>query len=104
MAGFMGRLESGETLAAAQYFEGPWRSFSRTTIEPGDERDFAAVDAEYSIFVMSGEGVGRVGTQTHAMNPGTAFTVGFGAKLTLAATDGPVEIFVTTLNVALDPG
>jgi hypothetical protein len=99
MAGYVGRIEPGETLDAAEHFKGPWRNFRRITIDAGQERLFDAVDAEYSIFVMSGEGRGKFGGQSYPVNEGAAFTVGYRAALTLVAGDGPVEVFVTTLDV-----
>lgn len=99
MAGYVGRLEAGDVLAAAAFFEGPWRSFSRRTVEPGHTETFDAADAEYAIFVMSGDGRARVGATTQPLTPGSALTVGYRATLAVTAADSPLELFVTTLNV-----
>ncbi len=99
MAGYVGRLEPGQTLQAGDHFKGPWRSFSRTTIEAGQEQTFNASDAEFSIFVMSGHGQSVIGSQAQPVSPGSALTVGYRAQLTLRADDSPVEVFVTIVDI-----
>ena len=99
MAGYVGRLGPGETLDARVHFKGPWRDFRRIGVDAGQEYVFDAVDAEYSIFVMSGRGQGRVGSQSHPLDEGSALTVGYRARLTVVA-DEPLELFVTTLDVS----
>ncbi|VXC43218.1 conserved hypothetical protein [Arthrobacter sp. 9V] len=99
MTGYVGQLESGQTLSAKPYFEGPWREFSRQTIPEGSDHTFDAVDGEYAIFIMSGEGKATVGSTTHAITPGSALTVGYRANVKISALSGDVEVFVTTLNV-----
>ena len=99
MAGYVTRLESGQVLEAAAYFKGPWRSFSRQVVEPRGTVTFHADDAEYAIFVMTGEGEARVGATTQSVDPGAALTVGYRASLVLTAGEHPLELFVTTLNV-----
>ena len=103
MAGYVGRLESGDTLDASSYFTGPWRCFSRKVVDPGQTETFDAARAEYAIFVMSGEGTATVGTTTQRVDPGSALTVGYRASLVITAGGGPLELFVTTLNLDLNP-
>jgi hypothetical protein len=99
MTGYVGELKRGQTLSAEQYFQGPWREFSRETIDTGSEHTFEAKDCEYAIFVMSGFGEATVGSITHPLTPGSALTVGYRAKVTITPSTDPIELFITTLNV-----
>ena len=99
MAGYVGRLESGDTLDASSYFTGPWQCFSRRVVDPGQTETFDAARAEYAIFVISGEGDAAVGTTTQKVDPGSALTVGYRASLVVTAGDEPLELFVTTLDL-----
>jgi quercetin dioxygenase-like cupin family protein len=101
MAGWVGRLEPGQTLDARPHFHGPWRDFRRVIVEASEEIVFEASDCEYAIFVMSGTGEATIGAQARPLTPGSALTVGYRARLQATAGDGPVELFVTTLDVRL---
>ena len=72
---------------------------TRQVVEPRGTATFRADDAEYAIFVMTGEGEARVGATTQSVDPGAALTVGYRASLILSAAGRPLELFVTTLNV-----
>jgi hypothetical protein len=100
MPGYVGRLQPDEHLDPTPYFNGPWHRLERTTLAAGETRTFTAVvDTEYAIFVMSGAGkftAPKPGTFT----PGSVFTIGWHASLTLIAdASATTELFVTTLKV-----
>lgn len=99
MAGYVGRLEPGDTLDATPYFEGPWKSFERRTLEDEQSLQLEGVGAEYSVFVIGGGGDYRVGDVTAAATPGTAITVGYGASVTITAGEPGIDLFITTLNI-----
>ena len=101
MAGWVGRIDEGETLSAAGHFAGPWREFSRRTVQPGETFAFDAADAEYAVIVMSGTGEAEVGARTLAIRPGSSLTIGYRAQVVIRATDEPVEVFITTVDVRL---
>lgn len=98
MPGYVGRLEPGGTLDAGPYFQGPWRSFERTSLNPGEVLTLTATETEHAVFVMSGAGQFIVGEVTGAFTAGSAYTIGWQASLTLEATTA-AEFFVTTLTV-----
>jgi mannose-6-phosphate isomerase-like protein (cupin superfamily) len=91
-------LAVGQTLDAKEYFEGPWRSFSRVLVDAGTETNFDATDCEYSIFVMSGEGTLELGSTQQKLTTGSAVTVGYRATIRVRA-ESDLELFVTTLDV-----
>ncbi len=101
MAGYVGQLEPNEWLDARDYFEGPWRSFHRVTIDTGSQETFTAAEEEYSIFVMSGNGDAVIGSRRESITDGSSLVVGYRASVTIEAPTMPVELFVTTLDVRL---
>lgn len=98
MAGYVGRLEAGEQLDATPYLKGPWRSFERRTIAGDSAEILTASDAEYAVIIMSGAGTFEVASTQRPYTPGSTFTVGYRAALTLEASE-ETEFFITTLNV-----
>ena len=99
MPGYVGKLAPGQTLSARPYLAGSWREFSRIRLEPGEERLFDAGTAEYSVIVISGDGTAEVAGRSQSYDGGASFTVGYRAQLRLTAGEGPVELFVTTLDI-----
>jgi mannose-6-phosphate isomerase-like protein (cupin superfamily) len=102
MAGYVGRLNEGETMGRPDFFKGPWRSFARLTLGAGTSREFVGDKIEQSIFVLSGEGTAHVGSATQPLDVGAALTVGYQASVTIAAGEAPIELFITTLDVPAD--
>lgn len=100
MAGYVGEIALGETLSAKPYFTGAWREFSREQVPPGATREFDAADAEYAVIVVSGSGTAKVGSRSQTFDAGSSFTVGYRSLLVLTTGPGPVELFVTTLDVS----
>ena len=98
MAGFVGKLEVGETLSAAPYLAGPWREFSRASIRADEEYRLEGADAEYAVIVTAGDGLASVGEHQEPFNVGSAFVVGLGSNLRLRAGTSRVELFVTTVD------
>jgi hypothetical protein len=99
MAGWVGRLEVGETIDANAHFNGPWRNFQRLRVGAGERLTFAGTDCEYSIFVTDGGGSATVGNQARPLTTGAALTVGYRASVDVAAGEEGMEMFVTTLDV-----
>lgn len=102
MAGFVTVLQPGQTLAAADYFAGPWREFRRVRIESGGRETVAGDGTESAVFVMSGSLTARVGGTDTPLRAGGALTVGLGSSVELSAGADGAELFITTLTVTLD--
>jgi hypothetical protein len=99
MAGYVGRLDIGDTLDATPYFAGQWRTFERRRLLEGTSAGFGGDRQEYSIFVTGGTGTFVVDSVRRAATTGTAITVGFGAEAEIEAGDEPVELFITVLGI-----
>lgn len=104
MAGYVTKLEAGQTLSAKEHFDGAWREFSRSTLAAGEVREFVAADAEYSIFVIRGTGSVRIGARREELTPGSAITVAYRASAAIEAASDELELFVTTLDVDVTSG
>ena len=99
MAGYVGRLEIGETLDATPYFDGQWRTFERRLIPVGTAAAFGGDRQEYSIFVTRGTGTFVVDDVRRAATTGTAITVGYGAAAVIEAGEESLELFITVLGI-----
>lgn len=103
MSGYVGKIEKGAELDATQYFDGPWKSFRRIELSPGQQERFTADTVEHSVFVMSGHGSYLFGGTDHELTPGHAVTVGYGSEILVTAHDTEaLELFVTALSVDLN--
>ncbi|MFV4914290.1 hypothetical protein PFZ49_12260 [Microbacterium lacticum] len=100
MAGYVGRIDAGEFLDAAPYFNGAWKSFERRTVGSVEALVLQGDNAEYSIFVLAGDGTYEVGDLRCPATPGTAITVGLGASVTITAGSSELDLFITTLSAS----
>lgn len=98
MAGYVGRLQLGETLSPEPYLQGPWKGFQRQLILAGDEYTLGAAAEEYSVFVTEGTGTVLIGDVRNRATTGTAITIGAGAAATFRADDGMLQLFITILR------
>lgn len=88
----------GPPLAAADYFAGPWRDFSRVRIAPGDRTTIAGKGSESAVYVMGGSLTAQVGDTGIPLSTGGSLVVGLGSSTDLVAGPDGAELFITTLT------
>ncbi|MEO3798760.1 hypothetical protein [Nonomuraea sp. B1E8] len=103
MAGLVTTLKPGQTLAAGDYFAGPWRDFQHLRLAPGQREEFVADNVELAAFVISGSGAGAIGDDSVLLREGVSLTVGLGSRVAVTAGQEGLDVFVTRLDVAADP-
>jgi mannose-6-phosphate isomerase-like protein (cupin superfamily) len=72
---------------------GAWRSIDLRVIEPGSDAKFPDT-AEHAMFVLRGEGVLRVGSETVPVREGSAVTLTAGTGASIRAGKDALELFV----------
>jgi mannose-6-phosphate isomerase-like protein (cupin superfamily) len=92
----MTREPSVETSAV---FSGPLKRIELVALTSGQERKFASVGVEHTVFVLSGSALAVSGGTQSRLEAGHCVTVPLGGAVTIAAESERVELFTAVLSV-----
>lgn len=99
MAGYVTRIGPDESLDPAGIFAGQWRRFERRTLPAASETHFTADHDEFAIIILTGTGEVETNGITRPVTAGSAITIGRDATVRLTSSQGPLDLFITTLRL-----
>jgi quercetin dioxygenase-like cupin family protein len=91
-------LLDGKPLDPKPVLAGGWRWLRMLTLGPRESERLEAVDVEYAVYGVEGEGTAQLADRTVRIGAGSALTLLNGAEPTLGATGG-LTLFLVAVDV-----
>jgi mannose-6-phosphate isomerase-like protein (cupin superfamily) len=90
-------LKDGEPLDPSPYFNGPWKSIERRSVQPGSDLELSADDVEHAFYVIGGTGRATSATRDVELKAGGGMALPKGGGVSIHADDEPLDVFLVTV-------